>query len=291
MSRFQIRHETRYDYERRVSFGPHRLLLRPRDSHAIRLRSAHLSLTPPGETRWSYDALGNCVCTFTPTGEARSLVIVSELLLERYPAPLDLYPVQDPRSATPVNYEGDDRLVLAPFMIPASGDDDGLMPWLRRQIGPPGEPAMDFLLRLSWVIHSTFRYQAREAEGVQSPAETLRFGSGSCRDYAWLMVEGLRHLGYAARFVSGYLYTSGSGGVRGAGATHAWVEVFLPDLGWLQFDPTNGIAESPDLIPVAVARMPHEAQPVAGVLDGDPGQSRLSVSVDVRKDDALPAAA
>jgi transglutaminase-like putative cysteine protease len=295
MSRFSIRHETRYDYEHPVRFGPHRLLVRPRDSHAIRLIAADLTLSPPGETRWSLDAMGNCVCQFTPQGEARTLSIVSDLVLARYPAPLDLFPVSDPRSATPVDYAFEDRVLLAPFMAPATPDAQGVTIWTRSHLGPVGEPAMDFLLRLNHVIHDSFEYLAREAEGVQTPAATLRLSSGSCRDYAWLMVEALRHVGYGARFVTGYLYSPGQAptckAVRGAGATHAWAQVFLPDLGWLEFDPTNGVAESPDLIPIAVARIPEEAAPISGVLHGRPGASKLTVAVDVRRDDTAPAAA
>jgi YD repeat-containing protein len=289
MSRFTIRHETRYDYDNAVAFGPHSLLLRPRDSHAIRLHSANLTLSPPGETRWSYDALGNCVCRFTPQGEATSFSVVSELVLERFPAPIDLYPVRDPQSAMPVDYALTDRIALAPFMTPTSDDIEGVLPWLRDQLGAIGEPAMAFLLRLTQHICGHFDYQAREAEGVQTPAQTLAFRSGSCRDYAWLMVEALRHVGFAARFVTGYLYSAGIADVRGAGATHAWAEVFLPDLGWLQFDPTNGIAESPDLIAVAAARTPAEAAPVAGTIIGNPGGSRLTVAVDVRLEEPQPA--
>jgi transglutaminase-like putative cysteine protease len=288
MTRFSIRHETRYDYERPVSFGPHRLLVRPRDSHAIRIISADLTLSPPGETQWTLDALANSVCHFTPQGEALRLSIVSDLTIERYPAPLALFPVRDPRSAAPVDYALGDRAVLSPFMTPVAEDIHGLMPWLRAQIGLSGEPAMDFLLRLTWIIHQDFDYRFREHGEVQSPAETLRLRSGACRDYAWLMVEALRHLGYAARFVTGYLYSAAQ--VRGAGATHAWVQVFLPDLGWLEFDPTNGVAESPDLIPVAVARTPDEAAPVSGALRGDPGAAQLSVHVDVRLEGASEAA-
>jgi YD repeat-containing protein len=289
MSRFSIRHETLYEYDRPVRFGAHRLLVRPRDSHAIRLLSAQLTLSPPGETRWTLDALGNSVCHFTPKGEARRLSIISELTLERFPAPLALLPVRDPRSATPVDYAFEDRMLLGPYMAPAAADAAGLLPWVRGLLGPAGEPAMDFLLRLNGTIHEAFAYREREAEGVQSPAETLRLSSGSCRDYAWLMVEALRHLGYAARFVTGYLYSPGAA-VRGAGATHAWAQVFLPDLGWLEFDPTNAVAESPDLIPVAVARIPEEAAPVSGTLCGRPGGSKLTVSVDVRLVDAQAAA-
>src|SRR5216684_2642959 len=103
MTHFAIRHETRYDYPRPVSFGPHRLMLRPRDSHAIRIVSAGLTLTPPGETRWAYDALGNSVCHFHPAGEARSLSVVSELAIERFAAPIAFMPVRDPKTATPVD--------------------------------------------------------------------------------------------------------------------------------------------------------------------------------------------
>ena len=150
---------------------------------------------------------------------------------------------------------------------------------------------MDFLLRLTWVIRQSFVYQVRMEEGVQAPEDTLRLGSGSCRDLAWLMVAGLRHLGYAARFVTGYLYSPAHANVRGAGATHAWVQAFLPDLGWLEFDPTNGVAESSDLIPVAVARTPAEAAPVSGLLRGQPGNSNLTVLVDVQLADARTDAA
>jgi transglutaminase-like putative cysteine protease len=105
------------------------------------------------------------------------------------------------------------------------------------------------------------------------------------------MVEGMRRLGYAALFATGYIYSPGLGGVRGAGATHAWCEVFLPDLGWVEFDPTNGLAESPDLIRVATTRTPSQALPVSGAIIGDPGAARLHVSVDVSLLDARPEAA
>jgi YD repeat-containing protein len=291
MTRLAIRHETFYEYENPVAFGTHRLLLRPRDSHAVRLVDATLTVSPPGEIRWSYDALGNCVCWFTPQGSASRLWILSELTIEAYPAPLAPLPINDPKSTLPVDYDLADRAALAPFLEPAEEAVEGLMPWLRGQMGAPGEPALDFLLRLAWVIRTDFAYEARESEGVQSPAETLQRRAGSCRDFAWLMIEALRRLGLAARFVTGYLHSHGVASARGAGATHAWCEVFLPDLGWMGFDPTNGLAESPDLIPVAISRTPAEAAPVAGTVIGDPGAANLIVSVDVRLAGDLPQAA
>ncbi len=291
MTRLLIRHETRYAYERPVGFGPQRLLLRPRDSHGLRVERTALTLSPQGQARWTYDALGNCVCWFQPVGEAGAMTVVSGLVIERFPAPLEAFHPQDPHTAMPIVYARDDRLALAPFMTPDSEDDPGLTRWLLELMDQPGEPALDFLLRFNSAIHGGFAYQARHEEGVQAPAETLEKRSGSCRDLAWLMVEALRRAGYAARFVSGYLNSPSSGGLRGAGATHAWCEVFLPDLGWTEFDPTNGLAESADLIPVAVARTPREASPVSGTILGDPGRSTLDVHVEVGLADAPSAPA
>jgi YD repeat-containing protein len=291
MPRLIIRHETLYTYERPVSFAPHRLLLRPRDSHAIRVVDAVLTVSPPGETRWIYDALGNSVCCFTPQGESRALSIASDLTIERYPAPLTLQ-IEDPQTVTPIVYTPTDRAVLAPFVEPVTEDSEGhLLKWLRAQVGSPHEPALEFLLRLNCAIHDQFEYQARDVGGAQEPSHTVKLGAGTCRDFAWLMVEALRRLGYAARFVTGYLYSPAHAEMRGAGATHAWCEVFLPDLGWTELDPTNGIAESADLIPVAVARTPAEAAPIAGAIYGDGGHGLLSVHVDVRPAESLSAAA
>lgn len=298
MTRLSICHETLYTYERPVRFAPHRLLVRPRDSHAIRVATAHLTLSPPGDTRWMYDALGNSVCCFTPRGEARTLSITSELTIERFPTPLARLQVADPQTATPIVYTPADRAVLSPFIDPVTEDREGaLLEWLRAQIGDPHEPALEFLMRLNQAIHDGFGYSARDWGAAQEPSQTVHVGSGSCRDFAWLMVEALRRLGYAARFVTGYLYSpalDGSpapGGIRGAGATHAWCEVFLPELGWTEFDPTNALVESADLIPVAVTRTPAEAAPVAGAIYGDGGYSTLTVHVDVRPAQSLPAAA
>lgn len=292
MARFAIRHETLYSYERPVRFGLHRLLVRPRDSHAVRVLDARLTLSPPGETRWLYDAMGNSVCCFTPKGEARSLSIVSELTIQRFPAPMARLEVADPQTATPIVYAPADRAVLAPFIEPVTADPDGvLLAWLRQQVVSTREPALDFLLRLNGTINAQFEYLARDSGDARDPDETVRRRSGACRDFAWLMVEALRRLGFAARFVTGYLYSQPRSGVRGAGATHAWCEVFLPSLGWLEFDPTNALVESPELLPVAVTRTPAEAAPVSGVIEGEGVVSTLTVHVDVRALEPLPAAA
>lgn len=292
MACLTIRHETHYAYDRPVRFAPHRLLIRPRDSHAIRVANASLAFSPAGATRWAYDALGNSVCWLTPQGEADHLSIVSELMIERFPAPLSPLRVDDPHTAIPIVYEPMERSVLAPFIEPVSDDPEGrLLKWLRDHVGRPDEPALDYILRLNKAIHEEFEYHARVEEGVQEPWRTAAFGRGACRDLAWLMTEGLRRVGFAARFVTGYLYSAGSSDVRGAGATHAWCEVYLPDLGWTEFDPTNGLAESTDLIPVAVARTPAEAAPITGGVYAEGAEAALTVHVDVRPTDPLRSAA
>ncbi|MDJ0607061.1 transglutaminase family protein, partial [Microcystis sp. M53602_WE12] len=132
-----------------------------------------------------------------------------------------------------------------------------------------------------------------ESEGTQSPGETLRLKSGTCRDYAWLMIEALRRLGLACRFVSGYLYDAaldgGEVGMTGSGATHAWLQVYLPGAGWRNYDPTNQITAGFDLIRVAIARHPGQIIPLSGSWFGDADDYlSMDVKVTIRKLGTLP---
>ena len=298
MPRLSIRHETTYRYGQPVGFGPQRLLIRPRDSHADRLVEASLELFPAGETRWAYDALGNCLCWYQPQGLASEMSVVSNLIMDRFPAPLASTTIANPHSAMPIVYSLADRTVLDPFITPSTEIDADVLDWVRAHMGMADEPALDFLQRLTHAIHQEFLYGERPEPGVLSPAETIRRGSGTCRDFAWLMIEALRRLGYAARFVTGYLYSPRldvahvfDGSHRGAGSTHAWCEVFLPSLGWMEFDPTNGLAESPDLIRVATTRTPEEAAPISGSIVGDPLFCEMYVNVEVHVMDRLSQSA
>jgi len=260
-------------------------MMRPADTHAVRLLEATLEFSPAGETNWSYDAYGNSVAVFQPQGAGDHLRIVNNLLIERYPALLAPPPIDDPHSLTPIVYDARDRVVLQPFISPAAEDDDAAyLAWVRSLAGAPEEPALDFLHRINNAIHQNFGYGARAAFGTQSPAETVARGFGTCRDFAWLMIESLRRLGFAARFVTGYLYAPNAQH-QGAGATHAWCEAFLPGLGWSEFDPTNALAESNDLIRVAATRTPEEAAPLAGVVLDGAANANLNVTVEVFEPD------
>ncbi len=130
-------------------------------------------------------------------------------------------------------------------------------------------------------IRDAFTYRRRHEHGTQHPLDTLQTGSGTCRDYALLMIEALRRLGIAARFVSGYLSVPSDGVISAAARPHAWVQVYLPSAGWIEFDPTNGIVGTRDLIRVAVARDPRQAIPLHGTYLG-PADAFIGMEVDIR---------
>ena len=143
---------------------------------------------------------------------------------------------------------------------------------------------MALLRKITLGIREQLTYSRRYERGVQTPAETLAKGTGTCRDYAFLMMEGVRSLGLAARFVSGYIFVPGAGDapVRGGGATHAWLQVYLPGAGWVTFDPTNRGVGGANLIPVAVARDIRQAMPGTGSFIGPADAFRdMAVSVAV----------
>lgn len=281
LTRLRIRHETTYTYTRPVTFGAWRLMMRPTDTHGERVLEASFELSPPGETRWTYDAYGNSICHFTPQGPDSQIRVVNNLLIDRFPAPLSPLSMSDPGTAAPIIYDGPAGVVLAPFMTPAThGDSPDYADWLRANVSQPGETALDYVIRFNQAICAAMSYAERNEYGTQSPSTTFARRSGACRDFAWLMIESLRRYGFAARYVTGYLYAR-AGHTKGAGATHAWCEVFLPDLGWIECDPTNGLLESEDLIRVGFTRTPEEASPMDGVVFDDPGGATMTVSVSV----------
>ena len=147
-------------------------------------------------------------------------------------------------------------------------DQEKVGEWVKQIIGrQPGITALAAIERLSAAIYEQIKYRRREERGVQSPAKTLNFRNGSCRDMATLLLEACRHLSIAARFVSGYLNSSASR--AGVGATHAWMEAYLPDCGWIGFDPTIGEGVSHKHIPLGVSSHPRGVMPISGTYIGD----------------------
>jgi transglutaminase-like putative cysteine protease len=286
MKLLTVRHATTYHYDAPVAFGPHRLMLRPRDSHDLRLVGAELALSPPGKLRWLHDVFGNSVALVDFEEPAAELSIVSTLIIERYAlARLD-FPIATEAENYPFMHSADDRSDLGRLRERHYPDPRGLVDlWAKQFILETPTNTFNLLATMNAAIRGSFDYHAREAEGTQSPVETLETGSGTCRDYALLFIEAARALGFGARFVSGYLYDpalDGGDAMQGAGATHAWAEVYLPGAGWVEFDPTNGLIAGENLIRVAVTRDPAQAAPIGGSFFGEGKFVGMEVDVTVR---------
>ncbi len=275
MSSLTIRHVTTYHYRRPVAFGEHRMMLRPRDSHHQRVIEARLRISPePKSLRFIQDAFGNHVGIARFSGRAKNLCFESVVRLEHSPPDAASLDLEDAR-AFPIDYSADETPDLAHYIQRHQADpDDEIGRWARRFLPADGSiGAFDLLNRLSRSIHRDFHYRRREAKGIQSPLETLRYGHGSCRDFAMLMIEAARSFGLAARFASGYLAAplenpEACSARSGHGATHAWAQVYLPDAGWIDFDPTHGGVGAADLVTVAVVRDPQHAIPLYGAFTG-----------------------
>ena len=280
-----VRHTTIYSYKQPVALGEHRLMFRPRDSWDQRLLDSRLIVTPrPSSIRWVHDVFGNCVTVVEFARLAQELRFESTIRLvhSRMP-PLD-FPIADHAQTYPFSYDAEEMPdLLRSIERQYSDRDNVLYHWARQFVNPAGPVGTyELLAAMTKAVRKQFTYVSRVEEGIQDPLTTLRLKSGSCRDFAILMIEAVRSLGLAARFVSGYLHVrpSASRKYDGGGSTHAWVQVYIPGAGWMEFDPTNGIVGNRDLIRVAVARDPIQAVPIWGTFGGDESDS-LSMTVDV----------
>jgi transglutaminase-like putative cysteine protease len=280
----RIVHTTRYRYSQPVKFGTHELLLRPRDGHDLRVISSALAISPEAQLRWHFDTFGNSVVRADFSEAADTLEIRSELLLRRFSHVDFLVSPDRTGSRYPFQYAREDKIDLAPFMRLENPHEEAVLAnWLRRQAAWERQEVLEFLLGLADTINGAINYVRRDRTGTQTAAETIEAGSGSCRDFALLFIEAARYYGFAARFVTGYLNLASEAGHShvGGGATHAWAQVFLPDEGWIEFDPTNRIVASPNLIRVAVTRTPYQALPVSGTYEQRAGTQFLGLEVDV----------
>jgi transglutaminase-like putative cysteine protease len=282
-----IHHKTEYRYTRPVAFGEHRIMLRPRDGHDLRVLSGSLDIVPePMSLRWIHDVFGNSVAIATFDERAQVLSISSTATVEHDPAEEFALTPDDPAYFYPFFYGDEELPDLIQFITPQYGDPDGeLSAWARNFLDAQGAtPTFNILSGMTHGIREAFTYRKRHEHGTQHPLDTLQTRSGTCRDYALFMIEALRRLGIAARFVSGYLFIPGdrAHGYVGGGSTHAWVQVYLPSAGWIEFDPTNGIVGTRDLVRVAVARDPRQAIPLHGTYLG-PADAfvRMDVNINV----------
>jgi transglutaminase-like putative cysteine protease len=288
-----VRHVTTYRYKRAVSFGEHRMMFRPRDSYDQKLLEARLQIAPePSRIRWVHDVCGNCVTIAEfSRAKAKELRFESNIWLDHSPSNTPDFQIEDYAKTYPFTYGPEEIPDLAPMIVRQYPDPDETVDrWVRRflRAGRHTDTGM-LLMTLTYAFKESFTYERRSEPGTRPPALTLKLGRGSCRDLALLMIEALRCLRLAARFVSGYLYVPSRDGprYRGGGSTHAWCEVYLPGAGWVEFDPTNAIVGNRDLIRVAVARDPSQAIPLSGSYFGAADDFReMTVEVKVRSETA-----
>jgi transglutaminase-like putative cysteine protease len=324
MGVLSVRHLTTYRYAEPVELGEHRMMFRPRESHDLRLIRTHLHITPrPIDLHWRHDVFDNSVAVANFDCATTCLQFDSMITLEHVETRLPDYALELAARSFPFEYPRDEWPDLAPALqrpdpseevdqwaarfapprsmssgfapsgfMPSGFAPSGFVP--ERPSGTGAYGTLDLLRAMALGIRQQLRYIRRVERGVQTPVQTLRQGSGTCRDFAWLMIDAVRSLGFAARFVSGYIFvpdatpsstaappstatpsptatpssTAAPISVGDGGATHAWLQVYLPGAGWVDFDPTNSIIGNRNLIRVAVAWSPMQVLPLWGTYVG-----------------------
>ncbi len=271
MSLLTVRHVTIYRYADPVALGEHRMMFRPRESHDLRLISSQVDITPqPAQLRWVHDVFDNSVAVVTFSGRTTELRFDSTVTLEHIETEEPDYALERAAAIYPFAYPSADLPDLS-LALQRQNPSPDIDRWAASFLSPGSSTDTIALLRAMTVgIRNRLAYTRRTERGVQTPAETLQRGSGSCRDFALLMIDAVRSLGLAARFVSGYIFVPDAepSGTLGGGATHAWLQIYLPGAGWVDFDPTNRIIGNRNLIRVAVAWDPAQALPLWGTFTG-----------------------
>lgn len=304
---YDIVHTTVYAYKAPVTFGEHRVMFRPRDSHDQRVLATDLQISPNADVRLILDPHSNSVALVQPTEPSTELKIVCSFTIEHAHSNNLELPLSPSAEIFPFAYGLEERFDLELYLRPHHEDPGGkLTAWARQFLRTDGPThTRDMLVQMNQHIRDNLRYVARDEEGTQTPQQTLELGTGSCRDFALLMMEAARRLGVATRFVSGYLYdpsldsTAADGDGKGegegeskteadqtvgAGFTHAWLQAYLPGAGWVPFDPTNNLLGGTQLIRVGVARDPSQAAPVSGSWFGKPDDYLgMTVGVTVKR--------
>jgi transglutaminase-like putative cysteine protease len=290
MARLEVQHSTVYRYRNSVTFGEHRLMFRPRDSHDLRLIDTKLVISPKAEIRWLHDVFNNSIAVATFRDSSNILSFESRIEVDHYGLFYPVFPIEPYAQTVPFTYRSEEQPDLGRTTECHYPDPEHLVEkWARTFLGNKGYAETESLLmKIAQAINKEFAYELRTEPGVQTPVQTLKRRTGSCRDLSLFMMEAVRCLGIAARFVSGYLYDKNiddtGQALVGGGATHAWIQIYIPGAGWVEYDPTNGLAGGMNLIRVAVARDPTQALPLEGSFMGAPDDFiDMTVEVTVKR--------
>jgi uncharacterized protein (DUF2126 family)/transglutaminase-like putative cysteine protease len=289
-----LQHITRYRYDHAVALGPQIIRLRPAPHCRTRILGYSLKVTPAEHfVNWLQDPNGNWLARFVFPERTTEFTITVDLLADMSVInPFDFF--IDPIAADfPFSYPAEFNEELAPFL---SKEPAGpLLTEFLASISREKMNSVDFIVALNQRLQSDIRYLVRMDPGVQTPEETLQLACGSCRDSAWLMVQILRHLGLASRFVSGYLIQlipdlKSLDGPSGATADftdlHAWTEVYLPGAGWIGLDPTSGLLCGEGHLPLAATPHYRAAAPIAGGVE--PAKTEFSFEMKIARINEKP---
>jgi uncharacterized protein (DUF2126 family)/transglutaminase-like putative cysteine protease len=271
-----IHHHTSYKYDRAVGLSPHVFRLKPASHCRTPILSYSLKIQPePHFLNWQQDPFGNYQARVVFPEKATSLVFDVEVIADMVVInPFDFF-IEPSAEKYPIAYDEQLGKELAPyFEITEKGPL--ITSYIQKVAGKPGMRTIDFLVGINQAVWKSTKYLVRLEPGVQTCEQTLSLASGSCRDSSWLLVQTLRHLGYAARFVSGYLIQlkADQEALDGPSGTdvdftdlHAWAEVYVPGAGWIGLDPTSGLFAGEGHIPLSCTPNPSSAAPVTGNTD------------------------
>lgn len=273
--RVALRHHTHYRFDRAVSLSPHVLRLRPAVHCRTPIKAYTLKIEPEEHfINWQQDPFGNLLARIVFPKKCKQLSVLVEVIADLTVInPFDFF-VEKYAENYPFNYAPELSQELTPYLeIKEKGKL--LKQWLAK-LDTKERNINDFLVDVNRAVFATVGYNIRMEAGVQTCEQTLKKASGSCRDSAWLLVQVLRHLGLAARFVSGYLVQltadiealdGPSGPVADFTDLHAWTEVYIPGAGWIGLDPTSGLLAGEGHIPLACTPNPSSAAPISGGMD------------------------